>query len=71
MGKPCAFRKIDGFQHIDLDGNCVYFEEDSVEAYKKVLVNAKPLSSDMQKIAMEKGMKVFSYKKIAKKALEE
>lgn len=71
MGKPCIFRKIAGFSHIDLGGNCTYFENDTVESYcdviKETIFNIEQLKS----VAQQKGLDFFSYKKIAEKALEE
>ncbi len=71
MGKPCVFRKLNGFDHIDLGGNCVYFEEDTTKAYQTVLASAKTQLASMRQVAVEKGMAVFSYEQIAKRALEE
>ena len=25
-GKPCVFKRISGFEHIDIGGNCLFFE---------------------------------------------
>ena len=71
MGKPCIFRKIAGFSHIDLGGNCMYFENDSVEDYCKVIENTINNLEQIKSIAEKKGLDFFSYKKIAEKALEE
>ena len=70
MGKPCAFKRIKGFEHIDLGGNCVFFENDSEEEYTRVISLAKSNIASLKKAAEEKGMKAFSYKEIAKRAIE-
>lgn len=70
MGKPCIFKKIDGFNHVDLGGNCIYFTIETVDAYRDVIVRAINNMDNMKKIAEEKGRVFFSYKNIAKKALE-
>ena len=70
MGKPCAFKRIKGFEHIDLGGNCVFFENDSEEEYTRVISLAKSNIDSLKKTAEEKGMKAFSYKEIAKRAIE-
>lgn len=70
MGKPCIFKKIKGFDHIDLDGNCLFFEEDSIDSYQDVLKNAIENIEDLTKIAKEKGPKHFSYVNIAKRSIE-
>ena len=70
MGKPCIFRDIKGFHHIDLGGNCLFFNEDSVKNYQKVVLNAIENIAEMKKVSDEKGKKAFSYLEIAKKSLE-
>ncbi len=71
MGKPCIFRKLEGFTHIDLDGNCMYFEDDTVEGYGKVIKATLDNLEQLKSVAEKKGLDFFSYKKIAEKALEE
>lgn len=71
MGKPCIFKKLNGFGHIDLDGNCTYFEKDSIKDYREIIENTINNLSEIRLIAEKKGSEYFSYKKIAKKALEE
>ena len=70
MGKPCAFKRISGFEHVDLGGNCVFFESDYEEEYKRVIKLAQKNIRAMEKAAQEKGSVAFSYKEIAKRALE-
>lgn len=69
MGKPCVFRDIKGFHHIDLKGNCLFFEEDSVSSYLETLLFAIDSIDQMKAVAETKGKKVFSYFEIAKKSL--
>ncbi len=71
MGKPCIFRKLEGFTHIDLDGNCMYFEDDTIEGYGKVIKATLDNLEQLKSVAEKKGLDFFSYKKIAEKALEE
>ena len=70
MGKPCIFRKIEGFEHIDLGGNCVFFETDNVGNYQKTLRYAIEHIQEMKMVATEKGRKEFSYMEIAKKSIK-
>lgn len=70
MGKPCVFKKIEGFTHIDVDDNCIYFEEENVQSYKRTLLIACSNLEQMEMIAKQKGIKRFSYENIAKKSLE-
>lgn len=70
MGKPCVFKKIEGFTHVDIEGNCMYFEEESVQSYRQTLDIVCSKLSQMEMIAKQKGIKRFSYENIAKKSLE-
>lgn len=69
MGKPSIFRKIEGFTHIDVGGNCMYFEEHTVESYKNILLSAILNVSQMELVAKQEGINKFSYRNIAKKSL--
>lgn len=70
MGVPCLFKRIKGFEHVDLGGNCLFFEQDDEEEYKARIMRALDQLDEMKQIAQEKGMKTFSYREIAKRALE-
>ena len=63
------FRKIEGFLHIDLDGNCVYFGEDTPTDYIRVIGTALEKQETMRKVALEKGVDTFSYNKIAQRSI--
>lgn len=69
MGKPCVFKRIPGFNHIDLGGNCMFFEEDTVDEYIRVVNKAINHIPDMQETAEERGIPAFSYKRIAEKSI--
>lgn len=71
MGKPCIFKKIDGFTHIDIGGNCLYFEEDSVDEYKKVIKEAISSLGDLKQNAAKEERKQFLYSNIARKSIGE
>lgn len=71
MGKPCIFKKLKGFDHIDLGGNCMYFENDCVEDYCKVIDKTIENIEQIKLVAEKKGLEFFSYKRISEKALEE
>lgn len=70
MGVPCLFKYIKGFEHVDLGGNCLFFEKDDEEEYKACIMRALDQIDEMKRIAQEKGMKTFSYREIARRALE-
>lgn len=71
-GKACIFRKIDGFTHIDIGGNCAFFdslESDGISKQLAELVDSGRIP-EMTKAAQEKGKNYFSYKSIAKRCIE-
>lgn len=72
LGKPSVFKHIEGFEHIDLGGNCRFLYEDSVEELTKVIteiVSNKEILDEMKHVAEIKGMEKFSYKRIAEKSI--
>lgn len=71
MGKPCIFKKIDGFTHIDIGGNCLYFEEDSVDEYKKVIKEAISSLDNLKQNAAKEERKQFLYSNISRKSIGE
>lgn len=69
MGKPCIFKKIDGFTHIDLGGNCLFFEKDDVEEYKNKIGLCIAELDSMRSFAETHGKEKFSYNNIAKRSV--
>ncbi len=69
MGKPCIFKKIDGFTHIDLGGNCLFFEKDDVEEYKNKIGLCIAELDSMRCFAETHGKEKFSYNNIAKRSV--
>lgn len=71
-GNACVFRKIPGFEHIDLGGNCDYFDGVTPEAILSTLqrVLSKDVLNKMKVVAQEKGRVYFSYKNISKRCTE-
>lgn len=72
LGKPCVFRYMEGFTHVDLGGNCKFIYEDSVEEIMSVInqiLNDNKLYENMKTVARNKGMHAFSYKTIANKSI--
>lgn len=72
LGKPCVFKYMEGFTHIDLGGNCRFLYEGSVAEIKRVIseiVDNQDIFEEMKKVAVIKGMDVFSYEEIARKSI--
>ncbi len=70
MGKPCIFKNIDGFHHIDIGGNCLFFESDDAAEYQKKVETAIRDIAKMRANAQKSEKDQFLYSKIAKAALE-
>ena len=73
QGKPLICKYWEGTTHIDLGGNVIFLMEDSVEEIVcqiKKVINDKEKFKLMEKIAFEKGMQTFSYKKISAKSIK-
>jgi 1,2-diacylglycerol 3-alpha-glucosyltransferase len=73
MGIPCIFRYWEGFDHIDLGGNCRFIYEDKVSEISRVLeeiINNPIDYQKMKRVAEENGLKKFSYREISRKAVE-
>jgi 1,2-diacylglycerol 3-alpha-glucosyltransferase len=74
VGLPCIFKKWEGIQHVDLGGNCLFLDDITIETIKNILIRViedKDLFFRLRKHSIEKGIKMFSYSKIAKQAIEE
>jgi len=73
-GLPGIFKRWKGFEHIDLGGNCLFLETDSVKDLKnkinRVFVNTE-LFQHMKQTAFLKGVPHFAYAEIAKKAIDQ
>lgn len=72
LGIPAIFKRWDGIDHIDLNGNCLLLDEINEDILREVVlkvVEDKLLFKNMKKIA-EEGKKKFSYYEIAKKGIE-
>lgn len=70
MGKPCIFKRIDGFTHVDIGGNCLFFEEDSEDEYMKKIKLCIDRLDEIKNAAETHGKEKFSYNNIAKKSIE-
>jgi 1,2-diacylglycerol 3-alpha-glucosyltransferase len=71
-GLPCLFRRLDGFDHIDLGGNCRFLEDISVKSIQRNILKLYNNKNDlfvMQNIAKNNGRKHFSYYHIASRAI--
>lgn len=72
LGIPMVCKYWPGTTHVDLGGNVIFLKEDSVEEIKKVILdilNCPDKYKKMRRIAEEKGMEVFSYRRISQRAI--
>lgn len=73
VGTPCIVKYWEGMTHIDVGGNCVFLHDDSVSEITKVLTDVVCNSEkydQMKKVAIQEGLKRFSYSEISKKAID-
>ena len=71
-GLPAIFKDWEGMHHVDVGGNCRFLKEDSVNELKSVISEIyenKSSYQQMKKIAGEKGIPMFSYSQIARRAI--
>lgn len=73
QGIPMLVKDWPGTHHVDLGGNVKFLTQDSVDEIQKeieYLLHNPDVYKKMKHVAMDKGMKVFSYKDIAQRAIE-
>ncbi len=73
LGVACVFKRWDGIEHVDLGGNCLMLDENSVPVLTAVMVRLAqdaPLRQRLRQVASTQGVKAFSYTEIARRALE-
>lgn len=72
-GLPCCIKRAFGMEHVDVGGNCLFFDDDSPEgianAIRKIVNDSKQYNK-MLEVAQTKGINDFSYIEIAKRAIE-
>ncbi len=73
QGIPMLCKKWDGTTHVDVGGNVRFLTKDSVEEIEgeicRLLENSEEYNT-MLEVAQREGMKVFSYREIAKRSIE-
>ncbi len=71
-GVPCVFKDWEGMHHVDIGGNCEFLREDSAEEMKRVVESIAFDEEKYEKMRLEteKGIKIFSYRDIAKRVIE-
>lgn len=73
VGLPCVFKRWDGIGHVDVGGNCLFIEHAEtreIEEKIKLLSTEKSIYNQLLKNSVEKGIPMFSYTKIAEKAIK-
>ena len=72
-GIPCIFKYWKGMDHVDLNGNCKFLYHDQATEIKEVLeeIIFNPVTyQTMKRVAVEQGIKKFSYNEISRKAIQ-
>lgn len=71
-GLPGLFKYWEGMLHVDVGGNAEFlYKDDADEIAEKILdlYNNREKYASMKRVAQERGVKTFSYREIAKKAI--
>lgn len=71
---PCAFSKIQGFEHIDMGGNCTLMEGKDVSYYKSLverIYQDTDLYNKMKKVAESSLSERFLYSRIAQQVIDD
>ena len=74
MGIPCIFRRIPGFEHVDLGGNALLLDcKDEREFYDTIIILYRDdeMYNSLKRVAVERGINEFSYYRIAKQCLDD
>ncbi len=72
-GIPCVFKYWEGMNHVDVGGNCTFLGNTEINDIKNEIYNIymdKEKYRVMKQVAREQATKVFSYREIAKRAIE-
>lgn len=71
---PCIFSKIEGFEHVNFNDNCLFFDDNTIECYKttieQVLKDSERIEYLKKQAQSEKSIE-FNYSYIANKILRE
>jgi 1,2-diacylglycerol 3-alpha-glucosyltransferase len=72
-GLPAVVKRWQGMEHVNVDGNVIFLDEDSIEELIKVINTISGnsnLFSQMKHVAKTKGTDFFKYSEIAKRAIQ-
>jgi hypothetical protein len=73
QGKPCVFKYIEGFTHVDIGGNCFFLYEDSVKEIRRVLepiIYDSNVFNNMRQSAQNGKQREFLYSNIARRSID-
>lgn len=71
---PCAFTKIDGFEHVNINDNCILMEGNTEEYYKNLILSVTGNTEKYAKLkhnANSDKVSCFLYSNIANKVLKD
>lgn len=72
LGKPMLVKDWPGTHHIDIGGNVRFLTQDSRDEILEQLIDIienPNVYEEMKNVAQQKGMKIFSYREIAKRSI--
>lgn len=71
---PCAFSKINGFEHVDIGGNCVLMEGKDISYYKNLIESIYQTPQKqikMKEAANSQKSEMFLYSRIAQQVIDD
>jgi hypothetical protein len=71
-GLPGIFRDWAGMHHVDVGGNAIFLQKDGVDAIECILsdlCDCPEKIADMKRVAQTKGIPIFPYSRISKRAI--
>ena len=72
LGVPIIVKKIDGYNHIDIGGNVVFLSDNTVDYYKKMLLEVLNIDfyREIKKCSLKDEKNKFRYSIISKEAID-
>ena len=71
---PCAFSKMEGFEHVNVNGNCILMTGKDDDYYKSMLIDLLDSShkyDELKEKASSSELESFFYSRIAKQVLQD
>ena len=71
---PCLFSRLNGFEHVNIGGNALFFEHRSVDCYRDTIskvIREKELYARLKRCANKNDADCFLYSRIARQVIDD